>query len=453
MKGFVLTPPATVDLMVERMFQDRWPRRNSRLLDAGCGHGAFIEGVLRWCRHNQTECPEIVGIELDPTKLLQAKRLLASEERVTLVEGDFLTRDLGSFDYIIGNPPYVGIEELSKDELSQYRHLFQAARGRVDLYLLFWERSIRVLKDAGRIVFITPEKYTYVETARPLRRMMSSYQLDELLYAPEDTFPGLTTYPVIATLTKHSSKRETTIQLRDGTSHTVQLPTTGESWQPVINKSPSLNGAKTLADISLRVSCGVATGSDEMFLFDRAQLPAGFGPFAKPAIAGRDLRPGQPLKVPHRVLVMPYDEQGALLPLDSLGEFADYLQQDAVRARLEARTCARRKPWYAFHETPPLPDMLRPKLVCKDIAKEPYFWLDADGGNVPLHSSYYVVPSVPQLLEPLLHFLNSHEVRNWLFANCQRAANGFVRMQSTVMKKLPVPDKLVAALVECSLAA
>lgn len=453
MKGFVLTPPATVDLMVERLFLDRAPRRDSRLLDPGCGQGAFIEGVLRWCRRNRTECPEIVGVDLDPAKLRNAKRHFASEGRVTLVEGDFLTRNLGTFDYVIGNPPYVGIEELSQAERSQYRQLFEAAGGRVDLYLLFWERAIQVLNDAGRIVFITPEKFTYVETARPLRRMMSRYQLAELLYAQEDTFQGLTTYPVIATLNKQASDCATSIQLRDGTSHAAHFPTLGESWQPVIHRSPSLSGAKTLSDVALRVSCGVATGADDMFLFDRTQLPAGLTPFAKPAIAGRDLRLGQPLQTPHRFLVMPYDEDGALLPLSSLGEFTDYVQQRAIRQRLEARTCARRKPWYAFHETPPLPDMLRPKLVCKDIAKEPYFWLDADGGNVPLHSTYYVVPGVPQLLEPLFHFLNSHEVRTWLFANCQRAANGFVRMQSTVMKRLPVPDKLVETLVERSLAA
>ncbi|MGH8236712.1 MAG: Eco57I restriction-modification methylase domain-containing protein [Steroidobacteraceae bacterium] len=349
--------------------------------------------------------------------------------------------------------PSVGIEELSEDERSQYRQLFQTAGGRVDLYLLFWERALQVLKDDGWIVFITPEKFTYVETARPLRRMMSRYQLDELFYAPEDTFQGLTTYPVIARLTKRDSQRATTIQLRDGTSHSARVPTLGESWQPVIHRSPSLSGAKTLADITLRVSCGVATGADEMFLFDRTQLPAGYIPLAKPAIAGRDLRPGQPLQAPHRLLVMPYDDEGALLPLSSLGELAEYLRQDTVRQRLEARTCARRKPWHAFHETPPLRDMLRPKLVCKDITKEPYFWIDADGGNVPLHSTYYVVPGVPQLLEPLSHFLNSHEVRGWLFSNCQRAANGFVRMQSTVMKRLPVPDKLVEVLVERSLAA
>jgi adenine-specific DNA-methyltransferase len=454
MKGFVQTPPATVDQMVERLFRDRSPQRGSRLLDPGCGHGAFIEGVLRWFRRNGTECPEVVGIDLDPAQLSHARQNLAAEARVTLVEGNFLTCDLGSFDYIIGNPPYVGIEELSENERLQYRQLFQTAGGRVDLYLLFWERALRVLKDAGRIVFITPEKFTYVETARPLRRMMSRYQVDELFYAPEDTFQGLTTYPVIATLTKSESERSATnIHLRDGTFHTARVPTLGESWQPVIHRSPSLSGAKTLADVSLRVSCGVATGADEMFLFDRAQLYAGYVPFAKPAVAGRDLRPEQPLQEPRRLLVMPYDEEGALLPLSALGELADYLQQDPVRRRLEARTCARRKPWYAFHETPPLPDMLRPKLVCKDIAKQPYFWIDADGGNVPLHSAYYVVPAVPQLLEPLFHFLNSQEVRNWLFANCQRAANGFVRMQSTVMKRLPVPDSLVETLVERSLAA
>ncbi|MGH8236713.1 MAG: class I SAM-dependent methyltransferase [Steroidobacteraceae bacterium] len=59
---------------------------------------------MRWCRRNRAECPEIVGIDLDPAQLSHAKQHLAAEARVTLVAGNFLTCDLGSYDYIIGNP-------------------------------------------------------------------------------------------------------------------------------------------------------------------------------------------------------------------------------------------------------------------------------------------------------------------------------------------------------------
>ena len=150
---------------------------------------------------------------------------------------------------------------------------------------------------------------------------------------------------------------------------------------------------------------------------------------------------------------MPYDSDGNLLPLGALGEAAAYLQDAPVRQRLQARTCVERKPWYAFHETPPLAEMLRPKLLCKDIAREPCFWVDERGDLVPLHSTYYIVPADPSLLHPLAEYLNSREAKAWLTANCQRAANGFVRMQSAVLKRLPVPDELATPLRQQRLAA
>jgi adenine-specific DNA-methyltransferase len=453
MKGFVPTPPAIVDLMVDRLFRDRPQLLGARLLDPGCGHGVFIEGVLRWCRRNRQRLPEIVGIELDSSKLQQARRLLADEPCVTLVEGDFLTRDLGTFDYVIGNPPYVGIEELTVEERTLYRERFRTARGRLDLYLLFWERALQLLKPRARIVFITPEKYTYVEAARPLRCLLPRFHVEELLYAAEDTFPGLVTYPVITTVTRSGSVGDTLVHLRNGASHAMRLPAGGDSWQPLINRSPVLPGASRLSDVALRVSCGVATGADKVYLFRPEDLPAGCARFSRPAIAGRELRLGHSMPTPRRVLFMPYGAEGRLLSLESLGKAADYLHAAEVRQRLEARSCVERKPWYAFHETPPLGEMLRPKLICKDIGQEPHFWVDEVGDLVPLHSTYYIVPAQQSQLHPLAEFLNSHDAKSWLRANCQRAANGFVRTQSAVLKQLPIPDAFLRTPYQQRLAA
>ncbi len=442
MKGFVPTPEATVNAMVKRLFKKRPPRKGSRLLDPGCGHGAFIEGVLRWCRRHNAAQPEIVGIELDPEKIRETRRRLQGEPGVILIRGDFLTMQLESFDYIVGNPPYVAIEELSAEERARYRRLFATARGRLDLYLLFWERALRLLRPEGRLVFITPEKFVYVETARPLREILSRFQVEEIFFAPEDTFPGLTTYPTITTVVNWMASNPTVIETRDGERKSVRLPPGSGSWQPVIQGSFELGGARTLEDLALRVSCGVATGADKMFMLATTKLPSDLRRLSYPTLAGRELRLGQPLPEPRWRMLMPYDQEGRLLPEDRLAALGEYLNRPEVRRRLEARTCVQRKPWYAFHETPQLSEILRPKLLCKDVTSEPFFWIDREGDIVPRHSVYYVVPQVPDLLDPLADFLNSAQVRSWLRSHCQRAANGFLRVQSSVLKKLPVPDDL-----------
>jgi len=448
MKGFVATPEATVDAMVARLFKGSPPRQPSRLLDPGCGHGAFIEGVLRWCHHHNTTCPEIVGIELDPDKINVARKRLSAQSKVSLVRGDFLTIDLGYFDYIIGNPPYVPIYNLSEEERKRYRGLFKAARGRMDLYFLFWERALQLLSPSGRLVFITPEKFIYVETASNFRAILSSFQIEELVYAPEDTFPGLITYTTITTVVNEPRSNSTAIRTRDGKIMEIFLPCGPQSWQPEIhhNSFTRLNGALTLQDLRTRVSCGVATGADAIFVRESTKLSKELKRLSYPTLAGRELRLGQPLPEPRRRMLTPYDREGRLLPEEELDVLGAYLSRRENKTRLISRTCVQRKPWYAFHETPPLKEILRPKILSKDLTSEPYFWVDHGGRIVPRHSIYYVVPNTPEILEPLADFLNSKETRAWLHSHCHRAANGFLRIQSAILKKLPIPDDLMVAL-------
>ncbi len=165
MKGYVETPRKIVDLMVERLFQGRPPSPNSKILDPGCGTGAFIKGIIRWCQGNKVPVPEIVGVELDPHLAFQTRRKLEDYPTVHIEERDFLASDERRFDYVIGNPPYVPITELTEEQKEHYRALYDTAKRRFDLYLLFWEQTLRVLQPGGRLVLITPEKFIYVDTA------------------------------------------------------------------------------------------------------------------------------------------------------------------------------------------------------------------------------------------------------------------------------------------------
>lgn len=447
MKGFVRTPEPTVDSMVDRLFREHPPHRGARLLDPGCGYGAFIDGVLRWCNRNDAPLPEIVGIDLDAEKINVARKRLHEHPRIKLIQADFLTIDLPSFDYIIGNPPYVSIYGFSPEERIKYRRLFRTARGRLDLYLLFWERGLNLLQPNGRLVLITPEKFTYVETARPLRELLSSFQVEELFFASEDTFPGLITYPTITTLVNKPPSIPTIVQTRDGKRKAIRVRSGGESWQPVIHgSSTDIKGSCTLQELAIRVSCGVATGADGVFVHATKSLPPELKRLSYPTLAGRDLCLGKPLPEPSRRMLVPYDMNGGLLQEDDLEALGTYLNRSGIRERLEARTCARRKPWYAFHETPRLKEILRPKLLSKDLTPEPYFWVDREGSIVPRHSVYYVVPRNTELLDPLAGFLNSNTARAWLRSHCHRAANSYLRVQSAVLKKMPIPDDLAGLL-------
>jgi hypothetical protein len=442
MKGFVPTPPETVEAMVELLFRDRPPRPDDSVLDPGCGTGEFIDGIVRWCARQRIALPRITGVESDPRHL---PVLHAKYERLPIVHiqhTDFLTDDRTTYDFIVGNPPYVAITGLSKSEKARYRARYATARGRFDLYLLFFEQALRNLAPRGRLVFITPEKYLYVETAGALRGLLARHHLEEIRLVPEDTFGELVTYPTI-TVVRNAPPGRTQISRRDGSLVTVSLPPGQDPWLPLFAHFVLPSGAVTLGDICLRISCGVATGADGVFVRRADGLDPELRRFAHPTIAGRQLTPETADLSRRFVMLIPYDTHGRLLPLEHLGALGRYLMRNDIRERLLARTCVNHKPWYAFHETPALPEILRQKILCKDICERPHFWVDRSSQFVPRHSVYYLVPRNPAAIDVVLAYLRSPPAHQWLDRNCQRASKGFLRLQSRVLQRLPLPDDVV----------
>ncbi|MDX6770610.1 MAG: Eco57I restriction-modification methylase domain-containing protein [Elusimicrobiota bacterium] len=442
MRGFVPTPEAIVDRMVYRLFRGRAIDGGVTVLDPGCGEGLFIDGVIRWCKKHRRPIPRIVGVELHPGRSTAAKERFKSYRSVEIRHTDFLVDSFEKFDYIIGNPPYVSIGHLDEAEKRSYRSRYEAAKGRFDLYMLFFEQGMRQLQDGGRLVFITPEKYLYVDTARALRVLLSQKRLAELSFVREDAFEGYVTYPLITVIENKARAEKTHVALRDGSTKEIELKGCGSSWLAGLSGGDNKDGAVSLQALCSRISCGVATGADSVFVRQSEGVESALAPFAYPTIAGRQLRVDADEYKSVDVMLIPYGKDGKLLSEASLGALKDYLKAPKIKERLLARTCSERKPWYSFHDNMPFSDILRPKILCKDITSRPRFWVDRQGTIVPRHSVYYIVPKNPADLDGLTTYLNSKPAAIWLAQNCQRAANGFLRLQSSVLKRMPIPAKL-----------
>lgn len=448
MRGFVQTPDEVVDRMVAKLFAGRPPTTNDALLDPGCGPGTFIAGVIRWAERNGRILPSIVGYENEPSRYAQAVQRFRHFPNVKIVCADFLTATDGPFDYIVGNPPYVPITQLLTREKERFRRRFASAEGRFDLYLLFFEQALRLLSLGGRLVFVTPEKFLYVNTAVRFRLILANYRVREIELLAEETFGDLVTYPAITTIDSSDDTDVTTmVRSRNGLERRIIFPKDGSSLQPLINdyETVSDRNGLTLGDICVRISCGVATGADSIFVRKSSVLDPELAIYAYPTISGRDLSLARSDVHSDKSMLVPYDRFGKLLPPSKLGALSTYLSQPKVRQRLEARTCSERKPWYAFHDSAPLPEILRPKLICKDITATPHFWADFDGKIVPRHSVYYIVPIDSNQIHQLCDYLNGPQAADWLRAHSQRASKGFLRLQSSVLKRLPIPASFASA--------
>jgi hypothetical protein len=109
----------------------------------------------------------------------------------------------GGFDVVIGNPPYVRMELLKPIKPYLEKHYVVAA-DRADLYAYFFERGVGLLKDGGRLGYISSSTFFRTGSGENLRRFLGDNVGVEAVvdFGDLQLFEGVTTYPAIVTLIK-----------------------------------------------------------------------------------------------------------------------------------------------------------------------------------------------------------------------------------------------------------
>ena len=95
------------------------------------------------------------------------------------------------FDICEGNPPYVLLQAGNRDvTLNEYfRQHYKVASYKLDLYHLFIECGVSLLKKHGTICYITPSNFTSNNYTVPLRRfMLTETALEKLVFFDEGVF-------------------------------------------------------------------------------------------------------------------------------------------------------------------------------------------------------------------------------------------------------------------------
>jgi len=414
-----------------------------RILIPGCGDGQFIRGIIRYCNSHNSKLPEIVGVEINQERVEACREELG--DVASIVSDDFLSMITELFDIIIGNPPYVAITGISEIDKDRFRKDFNTAIERFDLYFLFWEKAISLLREGGRLTFVTPEKFLYVSSASNLRNVLSANHITRITLVDSKSFPGVAAYPCVTMLDKIANDRQgTLVTRRDGIDFMITLSPDQDNWIEVIEDSYLIEGNTVpLQDLCKRISCGPATGRDSLFVRPIEEIPDSLAEISFPTISGRQLVPGsddftitEHMIVPyHRETEQPFNPDSETI--NNLESVFEKLDSEGMRIKKEKGT----KPWYRFKDNIPFEALLGPKIMVKDICASPQFWIDREG-TIPRHTVYYIVPSEEVSIDALFEYLGSERTAKWLQSNSQKAQNGSLRIQSSVLKRLPIPSDL-----------
>ena len=115
----------------------------------------------------------------------------------------------GGFDAVIGNPPYVilGADVIPLQQI-QYLRNYEVAQYKTDLYHLFLERGIQIMKCNGLLSLITPNPWLTQKFTSQLRRyIVDKTRIIELVVFDHLVFEDANVYTSIVLLQNRSDNR------------------------------------------------------------------------------------------------------------------------------------------------------------------------------------------------------------------------------------------------------
>ena len=152
------------------------------------------------------------------------------------------------FDLIVGNPPYVDSESLSESsrEFRKFaRRHYQVASGNWDLYILFFERAISLLREGGSLSLVVPSRAISADYAAALQEFLLQYRLESIHLASNDTFHNARVWPVVIHVSlKHPSgltrftRSDSTEEFRVSRDLLQEMP--AGYWSAGLSRSPSI---------------------------------------------------------------------------------------------------------------------------------------------------------------------------------------------------------------------
>lgn len=488
--GVVYTRPEIVSFALDLI---SYPRPTpGRLLDVGCGYGQFIAQsvgrlaqTLNLSGATMREAEEVIaksvrGVEVNKETTAKARewvtRAFAREfgapptsafSQKVVVNADFLswTPDFETFDYIVGNLPYVRYDSIPRlahgPSVPGLRSRFLSFRGRADYSVAFVERALQILAPTGEMAVVTSNRFTQADYGAPLRRIVTEsrrsvfeYDLCELdafdesvgAYASLFHFSPVTQSPVyqysLPRIAAHDNSPRLTagvhIESEDRRGTLSSLP-----WSPLPSEVRRLMAriereSLQLKDLEVRAAKGPATGADRIFV--------------RPANEWETLGIDAAYRIPvyataHRLkgkrpeLLSLYDSPDRTLhTLASLPRAVRTVlerERESLRARHVVR--AAKRPWWGLIESFDPGDARRHKLIVPDLAGGTRCVIDA-GRQLPLHP-HIGIYAPPRILRGLRAVIASPIGDLHRYSRSPTMRAGALRASARAVASMPCVDE------------
>lgn len=185
--GQVYTPFEIIDNILNKVFHIKNVCTNTKILDPSCGGGYFLIEIYKYIKDTHPEIHKrnivenmLFGIDIDDFSIFLSKMGLIFHTGLdninfNIYNSDFLIDNLniGKFDIIIGNPPYIGHKNINSNyKKLLYEKYSDVYYDKADISYCFFKKGKELLKSEGIISFITSRYFMEALYANKLRNFL-----------------------------------------------------------------------------------------------------------------------------------------------------------------------------------------------------------------------------------------------------------------------------------------
>ena len=374
----------------------------------------------------------------------------------------------GGFDVVIGNPPYVRVQQLDYETIDFLKSIYKTALKRIDMSLCFIEKSKELIKSNGIVSFITSNQFLTTEYGQAMRKfLLEDYFLTKCVdFGDLKIFEDAMTYVSIFSFTNIPQKSFDYCRVKeikdaengqyDNFHKIVLSDLTEDNWN-LQNYSMSkifqrvFENDKTIEDLG-NAWYGIVTGADSVFIFDREDYEKTeiekdlFLPLLRAQSCGKYY-----CEKAEKYVLYPYkyeDGETVLLSQDEIENkypngWKYFLEhKEELESRKDSRsTFEGRDDWYCLTRFGQKKIFNRDKIVTPGEVKGHKFCIDRSQAGYSGARVFGITIDKEDLsLEYVLCNLNSSLIRSYLQSTASLKAGGYYSYSSNVLNKIPIKD-------------
>ncbi len=411
-----------------------------------CVHGWDVdEEAIALCIENLNKLTQHLDYQID----WNIKKIDSLFQKADI---DLFSMPVETFDFIVGNPPYIRIQHLEEPQRKFIQqHYAFCKSGSTDIYIAFYELAISLLSPNGVCGFITPNTFFYTETAKPMRAYFATHRLLRKItnYADIQVFTNATTYSAIVIFDK---KKHDYFQFEKALTEKTfaerqieQSSLTEKIWQLSVEIQEKLEG-KRLGDIA-NIHVGITTLCDKAYLMTfvkkegdflilnsrlRGEVKLEIG-VLKPVIKASTLKKAnEGIK---EYVLFPYRKGQIISELDFKVEFPlAYTYLCDVREELDKRDAGKPNSvaWYAFGRSQGLQTSFGRKILFSPMNLRPNFIL-SENEEATFYSGYCI--KYEGDCETLLAQLNSDRMQDFISVSSRDFRGGWKAYNKKIVEE------------------